>query len=49
VIDSDESPSVLEDLVRISQNACLAMQAIVNQTPADTQIHIKGKGTRPLD
>jgi hypothetical protein len=40
VIDSPAPEEDLQELVELSEQSCLALAAIVNQTPQYTQVHI---------
>lgn len=43
VIDSDEPQDAIEELIRVSENACMALQSVVNQTPQTTTIRLNGQ------
>lgn len=48
LVDTDESPDVVRDLVRCAEDACMAMQAIMNATPTNTQVHVNNEALETL-
>ena len=43
IVEGDQSPDDIKQLARESENACMAMQAIMNATPTNTTIHLNGE------
>ncbi len=43
VVEGDEPEESIKELVRVSENACMAMQAIINATPKSAYVHLNGK------
>ncbi len=42
VVESSEPEEKIRELVRVSENACMAMQSIINATPKSTTLHLNG-------
>jgi len=42
LIDSSESAENIQELIEVSEAACMALQSIVNQTPQSTKIRLNG-------
>lgn len=49
VVESDEPPHLIQHLAKIAQGACLAMQALINQTAAQTRVHLNGEEVGKID
>ena len=43
MIESDESAQQIQELIEVSENACMALQSIINQTPQSTKVQLNGK------
>ncbi|MDJ0950870.1 MAG: OsmC family protein [Alphaproteobacteria bacterium] len=43
VVEGSEPEENVRELVRVSENACMAMQSIINATPTSTHLHLNGK------
>ena len=43
VVEGAESEENIKELARVSENACMAMQSIINATPTSTHLHLNGK------
>ncbi len=43
IVEGGQSPDDIKQLARESENACMAMQAIMNATPTNTTIHLNGE------
>ena len=43
LVEGSEPVENIKELVRISENACMAMQSIVNATPQATHLHLNGE------
>ena len=43
VIESPEPRDKIENLVKISEKTCMAVQTIINSTPLSTHIHLNGE------
>ena len=46
VIESSEPQETIQELVRVSENACMALQSIVNATPHKTIVRVNGQDLR---
>ena len=42
IVEGDHSADVIRQLAAESENACMAMQAIMNATPANTKLYLNG-------
>ena len=47
IVESTEPDENIRDLIRISENACMAMQSIINVTPKSTHLHLNGQRLEP--
>ena len=43
IVEGSEPEEKIKELVRVSENACMAMQSIFNATPKSTYLHLNGK------
>ena len=43
IVEGDQTPEEVQQLAMESENACMAMQAIMNATPTNTTIHLDGE------
>ncbi len=43
IVEGNQSPDDIKQLAKESENACMAMQAIMNATPTNTTIHLNGE------
>jgi len=43
VIDSPEPEGRIQELIAVSEQACMALQSIINQTPQSTKVRLNGK------
>ena len=43
IVEGSEPEENIKELARVSENACMAMQAIINATPTSTRLHLNGK------
>ncbi len=42
IVESSESEENIRELIKVSEQSCMALQAIVNQTPQSTKLFING-------
>lgn len=47
IVKSDEPREKLEELLEVSERACMAMQAFVNATPQQTRLHLNVATSAP--
>lgn len=43
VVESKHPEEAISKLVKVSEDACMAMQALISQVPTHTRIHLNGK------
>ena len=43
IVEGSEPDEKIKELVRVSENACMAMQSIINATPKSIYLHLNGK------
>lgn len=43
IVEGTEPPEKVRELVAVSENACMAMQSIINATPHSTRVHLNGE------
>ncbi len=43
IVEGSETEENIRELARVSENACMAMQSIINATPTSTHLHLNGK------